>query len=104
MIDARDAPRRHALRRRQRVAAPVLYWQVTGDPSVDAAGKRLALAFGLDHIVIDRERPEAIRRETLYTSNTAVRRGKPAITVESGGMGLTDEASVARAGGGRALA
>ncbi|MFI4946630.1 MAG: succinylglutamate desuccinylase/aspartoacylase family protein, partial [Burkholderiales bacterium] len=39
------------------------------------------------------ERPSDPER-TLYTSNTAVRRGKPAITVESGGMGLTDEASV----------
>ena len=31
----------------------------------------------------------------MYTSNTAVLRGKPALTAESGGMGLTDEASVA---------
>ena len=72
---------------------PYSYWQVTGDPAIDAAGKRLALAFGLDHVVIDRERPADPSR-TLYTSNTAVRRGKPAITVEAGGMGLTDEPSV----------
>jgi predicted deacylase len=72
---------------------PYSYWQVTGDSTIDAAGKRLALAFGLDHVVIDRERPVDPNR-TLYTSNTAVRRGKPAITVESGGMGLTDEPSV----------
>jgi predicted deacylase len=72
---------------------PYAYWQVTGDAAVDAASKRLALAFGLDHIVVDRDRPSDPER-TLYTSNTAVRRGKPAITVESGGMGLTDEASV----------
>jgi predicted deacylase len=72
---------------------PYSYWQVTGDAALDAAGKQLALAFGLDHIVIDRERPSDPER-TLYTSNTAVRRGKPAITVEVGGMGLTDEASV----------
>ena len=72
---------------------PYSYWQVTGDRVLDEAGKQLALAFGLDHIVIDRERPSDPER-TLYTSNTAVRRGKPAITVESGGMGLTDEASV----------
>jgi predicted deacylase len=72
---------------------PYSYWQVTGDAALDAAGKQMALAFGLDHIVIDRERPSDPER-TLYTSNTAVRRGKPAITVESGGMGLTDEGSV----------
>jgi hypothetical protein len=72
---------------------PYSDWQVTGDAALDAAGKRMALAFGLDHVVVDRERPSD-PEHTLYTSNTAVRRGKPAITVESGGMGLTDEASV----------
>jgi predicted deacylase len=72
---------------------PYAYWQVTGDAALDTAGRQMALAFGLDHIVIDRERPSDPER-TLYTSNTAVRRGKPAITVESGGMGLTDEVSV----------
>jgi uncharacterized protein len=70
------------------------YWQVTGDPKMDAAGKDMALAFGLEHIVIDRERPKDPAK-SLYTSNTAVLRGKPALTVESGGMGATDEESVA---------
>jgi hypothetical protein len=74
---------------------PYAYWQVTGDARLDEAGKQMVLAFGLDHVVIDRERP-ADPAHTIYTSNTAVRRGKPAITVESGGMGSTDEASVAR--------
>jgi len=69
------------------------YWQVTGDAKMDAAGKELALAFGFDHIVIDRERPKDAQK-SLYTANTAVLRGKPAITVESGGLGATDEASV----------
>ena len=70
------------------------YWQITGDAKMDAAGKEMALAFGLEHIVIDRERPKD-PAHSLYTSNTAVLRGKPAITAESGGMGLTDEESVA---------
>jgi predicted deacylase len=74
---------------------PYAYWQVTGDARLDEAGKQMVLAFGLDHVVIDRERPADPER-TLYTSNTAVRRGKAAITVESGGMGSTDEAAVAR--------
>jgi predicted deacylase len=72
---------------------PYSYWQVTGDAKMDAAGKELALAYGLDHIVIDRERPKDPAK-SLYTANTAVLRGKPAITVESGGMGLVDETSV----------
>jgi predicted deacylase len=72
---------------------PYSYWQITGDAKMDAAGRELALAYGLDHIVIDRERPKDPAK-SLYTANTAVLRGKPAITVESGGMGLVDEASV----------
>ncbi len=74
---------------------PYAYWQVTGDAALDEAGRQMVLAFGLDHIVVDRERPSD-PLHTLYTSNTAVRRGKPAITVESGGLGRTDEASVGR--------
>ncbi len=73
---------------------PYAYWQITGDPKMDAAGKELALAFGLDHIVIDRERPKDPSK-SAYTANTAVLHGKPAITVESGGLGATDEVSVA---------
>ncbi len=73
---------------------PYSYWQITGRPEMDAAGKELALAFGFDHIVIDRERPKDPAK-SAYTANTAVLRGKPAITVESGGMGATDEVSVA---------
>ena len=63
------------------------YWQMTGDASSTRPASELALAFGLDHIVIDRERPKDPARAALYTSNTAVLRGKPAITVESGGHG-----------------
>ena len=74
---------------------PYAYWQVTGDAAMDEAGKQMVLAFGLDHIVVDRERPADPSR-TVYLSNTAVRRGKPAITVESGGLGSTDEASIHR--------
>lgn len=72
---------------------PYSYWQITGRPDLDAAGKELALAFGLDHIVIDRERPKDPAK-SAYTANTAILRGKPAITVESGGLGLTDAVSV----------
>jgi predicted deacylase len=73
---------------------PYSYWQVSGNEAIDAQSKQMALAFGLDHIVVDRERPKDPAK-SAYTSNTAILRGKPAITGESGGMGLTDEASVA---------
>jgi predicted deacylase len=72
---------------------PYTYWMISGNKAMDEASKGMALAFGLDHIVIDRERPTDPVK-SLYTDNTAIQRGKPAITAESGGMGLTDEASV----------
>lgn len=72
---------------------PYSYWMPIGDEKVDAAAREMVLAYGLDHIVVDRTRPTDPKK-TLYTSTTAMVRGKPAITTESGGMGLTDEASV----------
>ncbi|MGH9748611.1 MAG: succinylglutamate desuccinylase/aspartoacylase family protein, partial [Candidatus Polarisedimenticolia bacterium] len=73
---------------------PYSYWTVTGDRGLDETGREMALAYGLDHIVIDRERPKDPKK-SMYTATTAILRGKPAITTESGGAGLTDDASVA---------
>jgi predicted deacylase len=72
---------------------PYSYWMPIGDEKVDGPAREMVLAFGLDHIVVDRTRPNDPKK-TLYTSTTAMVRGKPAITTESGGMGLTDDASV----------
>jgi hypothetical protein len=72
---------------------PYSYWMLGGDARVDEASRQMALAYGLDHIVIDRERPTDPAR-SVYTATTAILRGKPALTTESGGMGLTDETSV----------
>ncbi len=72
---------------------PYSYWIISGNRKVDDATREMALAFGLDHIVVDRDRPRDPAASS-FTSNTAILRGKPAITTESGGMGLTDEASV----------
>jgi len=65
---------------------PYSYWMRTGRPEIDQRSRRLAIEFGLDHIVIDDERPRDPAR-SMYCSNTAATRGKPAITVESGGLG-----------------
>ena len=73
---------------------PYTYWITTGKPEVADAGKQMALAFGFDHIVVDRERP-ADPGASVYLSNTAITRGKPALTIESGGMARTDEESIA---------
>ncbi len=74
---------------------PYLYWITTGGPQVAEGGKQMALAFGMDRIVIDRERPTD-PAASVYLSNTAITRGKPALTIESGGMGEIDNESIAR--------
>jgi len=74
---------------------PYLYWVTTGAPGVVEAGRQLALAFGMDHIVLDSSRPTGAAA-SVYLSNTAILRGKPALTIESGYMGEVDEESIAR--------
>jgi predicted deacylase len=75
---------------------PYVYMPVTGDARLDAATRGMALAFGLDHIVIDATRiapPDA----TQFVDMTALARGIPAITTETGQLGLNDERSIALA-------
>ena len=57
--------------------------------------RQMALAFGMDRIVVDSERPTD-PNASLYVSNTAITRGKPALTIESGGMGEIDTESIVR--------
>jgi predicted deacylase len=74
---------------------PYVYQTVTSDAAMNSAISRLALAFGIDHILIDRNRltdPDC----SIYCSTTAITRGKPAIVVESGSLGQTDDESVER--------
>jgi predicted deacylase len=73
---------------------PYTYWIVAGDAARDAQSRDLARAYGPDHVLGDRGRPRD-PAASLFTANTAIRRGKPAITAESGGLGATDEPSVA---------
>ncbi len=72
---------------------PYVYQTVTGKPEMDQAIARLALAFGIDHIILDRGRPTD-PAQSIYCSSTAITRGKPAMTVESGYLGTTDAACV----------
>lgn len=69
---------------------PYVYQTVTGDDAFDRRIAELVANFGFDHIVIDRARPKDAAA-SLYCSNTAITRGKPAMTVESGYLGCTDE-------------
>jgi uncharacterized protein len=73
---------------------PYSYWITTGPAGVADQSRAMALAFGLDHIVVDRERPTDAAA-SIYLSNTAITRGKPALTTETGGMALVDDASIA---------
>jgi predicted deacylase len=84
---------------------PYTYWSKLGiDARADSLAREMALAWGNDHIVIDTERPRD-RAASLYTQNTAHLRGKPAITTETGYLGLPAEEAVQRnvTGAGRLL-
>jgi hypothetical protein len=72
---------------------PYAYWMTSGTPEVNAKSREMALAFGMDHIVIDNER-SSDPAKSAYTANTAITRGKPAITTETGGVGQTDSESL----------
>ena len=65
---------------------PYAYWPKTGDAKHDAITKEMALAFGLDHIIITTDRPKD-PNASRYLDNTANTRGKPAIAVEAGYSG-----------------
>jgi predicted deacylase len=75
---------------------PYSYWMPLGvDRRVDSLALQMALAFGHDHIVVDSTRtrdPAA----SVYTSNTAMTRGRPAITTETGALGLAPDDLVQR--------
>lgn len=69
---------------------PYVYLPQTGQAELDAKSRGMAIAFGIDHIVLDVGRaqpPEA----SLYTDQTAISRGIPAITSETGQLGLSDD-------------
>jgi predicted deacylase len=68
---------------------PYVYQTVTGDAGLNKSIERIVLAFGIDYVVMDRGRPTDPAR-SVYCSNTAITRGKPAMTVESGYSGCTD--------------
>ncbi|MBZ5728911.1 MAG: succinylglutamate desuccinylase/aspartoacylase family protein [Acidobacteriia bacterium] len=72
---------------------PYVYQNITRQPKMDDAIARLVLAFGIDHIVVDRDRPTDPAR-SIYCSTTAITRGTPAMTIESGFLGNADEPSI----------
>jgi predicted deacylase len=75
---------------------PYAYWMPLGaDPRVDSVAFAMTRAFGHELVVVDSSRsrdPAA----SVYTSNTAMTRGRPAITTENGWLGVPDEAMIER--------
>jgi len=75
---------------------PYVYMPVTGDAKLDAATRGMALAFGLDHIVIDAARI-APADATKFVDQTALVCCIAAATTETGQLGQNDERWVALA-------
>jgi len=74
---------------------PYSYWMISDKKAMDGQTKDMALAFGLRHIIIDMTRTKD-PTDSKYLGNTAILRGKPAITTESGFLGRTDEDDIVR--------
>jgi uncharacterized protein len=73
---------------------PYAYWAPTGKEAQDRVSKEMVLAFGLDHIIIWRDRPTD-PAATRYLDNTASVHGKPSIVVEAGYAGTTETDDIA---------
>lgn len=74
---------------------PYVYQEMSGNAALDARTAEMASATLMDHIIIDRDRPNDPEK-AMYCSNTAITRGKPAVTMESGYLGTRDADSVDR--------
>jgi uncharacterized protein len=68
---------------------PYSYWTVTGRRAQDQISREMALAFGLDTIIISADRPKD-PAASLYLENTASTRGKPSLTAEAGHAGTVE--------------
>jgi predicted deacylase len=68
---------------------PYSYWTVTGNQKQDDISRGMVLAFGLDHIIISRDRPKD-PKAARYLENAASTRGKPSFTAEAGRAGPVD--------------
>jgi hypothetical protein len=68
---------------------PYSYWTVTGNQRQDEVSREMALAFGLDTIIISADRPKD-PAASRYLENTATTRGKPSLTAEAGHAGTVE--------------
>lgn len=70
-----------------------LYCTEIGDPEFDQKTRQLAINFNLKVIVHETGRTKDIEN-SMYVSNTALLRGKPAISIEAGKLGGTAEEDI----------
>jgi predicted deacylase len=71
------------------------YWADTGKKDLDAASRPMVLAFGLDHIIIQRNRPTDPNPSRAPTiTRQAQNMGKPSIAAEADHAGTTDAGDV----------
>jgi len=68
---------------------PYSYWPLSGNAAQDRVSREMALAFGIDHIIISADRPRD-PAASRYLDNTANTRGKASIAVEAGYAGTVD--------------
>jgi predicted deacylase len=69
------------------------YWPQTGKEQFDATSRGMVLAFGMDHIIIQRNQSAATAGATSI-SRFAEDSGKPTIIAEAGRAGTTDASDV----------
>jgi predicted deacylase len=72
---------------------PYAYWAPTGNAKQDAASRGMVEAFGLDTIILVKDRPTD-PNAAKYLDNNASLRGKASIVVEAGYAGTTDPADI----------
>ncbi len=74
---------------------PYSYWTTVGNDAVDKASREMALAFGLNTIIIETGFPRD-PNASRYLTSTALTRGKPAIAAEAGYAGVVETDDVNR--------
>lgn len=68
---------------------PYSYWAPMGNAKQDAITKDMVLAFGLDTIIISKDRPTDPNAARYLETNASLR-GKPSITAEAGHAGTVE--------------
>lgn len=74
---------------------PYVYCTEVGIPEVDKKTRAMAINYGIKLIVHEIDRPKDLNA-SIYCTNTALVRGKPGLTIESGKLGRTDEEDITR--------